>query len=205
MTDNSYMEDIEDLKKRAGEHIYLIIMFICSVAILLFAPFLGSAIGLEWTLPNTVAGWIVWVITRLLVAILNVIIFYCFIKQGEKNSKNDPNKLKADEILNRVQKDKDKRPLSPKEWKAKNYGKKMVFVFFGTLITAIGVSQALLNYDFNALFTYAFTVIMGIVFGILQMKSTEYYWTVTYLEYANYIATNIHSMEIKTNSEESNL
>ena len=32
--------------------------------------------------------------------------------------------------------------------------------------------------------TYLFTIIMGLIFGILQMRTAEEYWTNEYLEYA---------------------
>jgi hypothetical protein len=58
-------------------------------------------------------------------------------------------------------------PKSPKEWKRAVYGKKMASVFVLSVVSVIGLTQAILTFDVVSMMTYAFTIIMGIIFGIL--------------------------------------
>lgn len=71
------------------------IIAVASLFALFFIPMLGTEIGLAWVLPTTTAGWVVYIITKLLVAGLNVLIFHCFVQQAKVNSLNHPNYLLA--------------------------------------------------------------------------------------------------------------
>lgn len=144
---------------------------------------LGTSIGLGWNTPNTVTGWIVWITIKLIVAILNVLIFHCFLQQAKINIKDDENYKKAREIL-RKQKDKESLPRSPKKFNAQQYGGKGVSIFIASALTTVALTQAFLTYDYVALLTYVFTILSGIVFGIITMKGAEEYWTNEYLSYA---------------------
>ena len=58
--------------------LYYFIIGIVSMIALCFLPMIGSDIGLAWNLPDTQIGWIVWVTIKTIVAVLNVLIFHCF-------------------------------------------------------------------------------------------------------------------------------
>ena len=165
-----------------------IIIAIISLFSLFFLPMLGSTVGLAWVLPNTVAGWVVYVVSKLLVAALNIIIFHCFILQAKVNSKDHPNYLAAIDILRRVEDKKELAPRSPSQYFAGLYGKKGTAIFFSTIIAAVGLTQAVLTFDWISMLTYFFTILMGIIFGILEMNQTEIYWTEEYLNYAKDVA-----------------
>lgn len=160
-----------------------VIIGVVSLISLVFLPMLGSSVGLDWDIPNTAVGWIVWVTVKLIVAVLNVVIFYCFMQQAKVNVKDDENYKKAVAIL-MEQKDKDVIPRSPKKWTASQYGKKGTTIFVTTALSTVALTQAMLTFDYVAMLTFLFTIIMGLIFGILQMKTAEEYWTTEYLKYA---------------------
>lgn len=160
------------------------IIAIASLFALFFIPMLGTEIGLAWVLPTTTAGWMVYIITKLLVAGLNVLIFHCFVQQAKINSLNHPNYLLAQEILGNIKADEAEKALSPKEYFSGVYGRKMVLVFLSSAVSAIGLTQAILTFDLVSMLTYLFTIVVGIIAGLLEMAKDEIYWQESYLKYA---------------------
>ena len=57
-------------------------------------------------------------------------------------------------------------------------------IFISSILSAIGFSQAILMFDLMAFLSYSFTIIMGCVFGFMQMNKAEEYYTSEYLAYA---------------------
>lgn len=177
---------VDNARLKAKQWMYYLIIGVVSLITLIFLPMVGSTAGLAWAIPNTVVGWIVWVAVKLIVAGLNVLIFHCFIMQGKLNIKDDPRFLEAKAILNLIH-NKEEIPLSPSQWTARTYGTKGVTIFITTALGCVALSQAILTFDWISMLTYLFTIIMGVIFGILQMKSTEEWWTDDYLKYAKYV------------------
>lgn len=165
---------------------YYALIGVISLIALFFLPMIGSEAGLEWNLPTTTVGWIVYIVSKLLVATINILIFHCFVQQGKVNIRNNPKFLEANEILVNV-KLKEDCPRSPAEYNHTIYGKKSVAIFVTTLLSAIGLTQAVLTFDWISMLTYFFTILMGLVFGIIQMNDTEQYWTEEYWRYAKKI------------------
>ena len=164
---------------------YYILVGVVSFISLVFLPMIGSTIGLGWNIPDTTVGWIVWVGSKIIVATLNVLIFHCFMCQAKLNVKDNENYKKAREILIDV-KLKEVKPRSPRKWNAEQYGKKGVTIFITSSMTVVALTQAVLSFDYISMLTYLFTIIMGLICGILQMRTAEEYWTREYLEYALY-------------------
>lgn len=178
-------------KIKAG--LYYCIIAIISIIALVFLPALGSTVGIGLALPTTVAGWIIYITTKLIVAVINVLIFHCFRLQGKLNVSQDPNYLRAQELLRNYGKLKNYIPLSPAAWNKKQWSSKGITLFITSILSVFALTQAILSFDYIAMLTYLFTIIMGLVFGILQMKKEEEYWTLGYLEYAEYITNNINT------------
>lgn len=174
---------------------YYALIGIISCIALFFLPMVGSEAGLDWKLPNTAVGWIVFVISKLLVATLNILIFHCFTLQGKVNISSDPRYVEANEILQTVKSQDAINPRSPSEWSKEVYGKKGITIFATSLVSAVGLTQAVLTFDWISMLTYLVTVVMGIVFGILQMNQTEIYWTEEYLRYAKKVKADIFEQE----------
>lgn len=175
---------MKDKFDKLKQYQYYVVIGIISVFALFFLPMLGSEVGVDLKLPNTVAGWIVYITTKILVAIINMLIFHSFIKQGKINILDDPKYKEACLILSDIQPDPEFIPKSPKEWAKETYSKKGTTIVITSVLSAVGLTQAVLTFDWVSLLTYFFVIVMGIVFGIFQMNNTEIYWTEEYLLYA---------------------
>lgn len=168
---------------KVKQYLNYIIIGIVSLIALVFLPMLGSTVGLNWNIPNTVVGWIVWVAVKLIVATLNVLVFHCFMQQAKVNVKDNENYKRARDILIN-QKEREVLPKSPNKWSSQQYIKKGTTIFISTGLSTIALTQAILSFDYVSMLTYLFTVVMGLIFGTLQMKTAEEYWTEEYLQYA---------------------
>lgn len=161
-----------------------VIIAVLSITCLFFFPMLGTELGVAWRFPTTPAGWTVFIITKLSIAAINMLIFHCFVQQAKVNSLTHPNYVMACEILNKVETCDIEKPKSPKEYFAEVYGKKGIFVFLTSALSAIGLTQAVLTFDLVSMLTYLFTILVGVIAGLIEMSKDELYWQETYLRYA---------------------
>lgn len=173
---------------------YYAIIGIISLIALFFLPMIGSTAGLAWNLPNTVAGWCVYVLSKLIVAVINILIFHCFVQQAKVNIKDNEKFLEAQSILITAEIEKVK-PRGPKDYLHNLYGKKSISLFITTVLSAIGLTQAVLAFDWMAMLTYFFTILMGVIFGIIQMNETEQYWIEEYWQYAKQVEQDLAEAE----------
>lgn len=173
----------ENFKSKLNSNIYYILAFAMSFTVLFFFPFFGSELNLKMKLPNTVAGWILYVIDKSLVSGLNLGIFYAFNEQGRINVRDNERYKKAIEIL-AIEKPKEYRPRSVAEWKRKTYSTKGIGIVFGTLATLVGIGNAVLKYDYVLLLTYILTILIAIVCGAMQMLKAEDYYCNEFYDYA---------------------
>lgn len=173
---------------------YVVIAVISLIA-LFFIPMLGTEVGLSWTFPTTMAGWVVYVSTKLLVAAINILIFHCFVQQAKVNSLSHPNYMAATELLNELEPDHEEIPPSPTEYFRGVYGKKGALVFITSALSAVSLTQAVLTFDLVSMLTYLFTIILGVIAGLLEMAKDEIYWQQTYLQYAKYAKANAKRKE----------
>lgn len=179
--------DQDQIKEKAKRYLYYIIIGLVSIVFVVFLPFVGSEGDIVSRFPTTTTGWIVWAISNVTTAILNVVIYICFMEQGELNSKDDPKYIEANQILEKVESVKKKKPLSPKEWKKRQYSTKGVITFCSTLMSLIGLSNAILRWDYTIFLVYLAAIVIGIVFGLMQMKKSELYWTDEFNQYARFM------------------
>ena len=159
---------------------------IISLCAMFVIPCFGSTVGMEWNFPNSVVGWIVFITSKLTVAIVNILIFHGFIKQSRINIRDNPNYLEAMKILNDVGR-KTYTPRSLAEINKKEYGHKMITIFISSMFSAFSFSQAILTFDITSLISYSITVLFGIIFGLLEMKKYEDYYTHEFVDYAKYV------------------
>lgn len=177
------MNESSTARMKARQNIYYIIIAIISFITVAFLPMVGSTVGLEWNLPDTTVGWIVWAVTRLVISIINVLLFYSFMEQAKLNVKDNERYQQANEILLKSKK-KEHEPKSPSKWQAEQYGKKATKIFLGSAMSVVAFGQAILSYDWVSMLSYLFTLAMGLIFGVMQMKKAEAYWTTEYYAYA---------------------
>ena len=169
--------------QKIREWLYYILVGVISIVMLVFMPMLGTTAGLQWVLPTTTAGWIVYVISKLCSAGFNISLFHCFNKQGKLNIQHNPNYIEARKLLKQYD-HQESSPRSPHEYHKDIYGKKGLTIFLTTLLGTVGLSQAILTFDGKEFLVQLIALILGLIMGILQMKDTETFWTEEYLEYA---------------------
>lgn len=183
MDDNEAMRASNEAREKAKQNMYYILIGIVSFISVAFLPMVGSTVGLGWKLPDTPTGWVVWAISRLIVATINVLIFYSFMEQAKLNVAKDPHYIEATAILLKAKK-ADHAPRSPQKWQALQYGKRGTKIFISSAMSVVALGQAILSFDWVSMLAYIFTIAMGVVFGVLQMKKAEAYWTDEYYRYA---------------------
>lgn len=177
--------------------LYYVLIGVVSFIALAFLPFIGSNIGLKWAIPDTTAGWVVWAATRLIISVINVLMFHCFMEQAKINIRENENYKKANELLQKTKK-KERPPRSPRKWNAEQYGKKGTSIFLASALATVALTQAILTFDWIALLTYLFTIVLGVIFGVIQMKRAELYWTTEYYDYAVIYAAKEEECETNT-------
>ena len=175
-------------------YIYYGLIFLLSLCMLIFLPMIGSTQDIGYNLPNTKIGWIVFIVTKSVVAVINVLIFHCFICQAKVNVKDDPNYVEANEILGKLK--KEVKPRSPKQFFTKEYSVKGTTTFIFSALSVVALTNAILTFDAIAFISYLLTLIMGTVFGIIEMKKVELFWTEEYHEYALNFASEAVKYEV---------
>lgn len=165
---------------------YIIIGIISFIA-LVFLPTIGSSAAVGIILPTTIAGWAVWITTKLIVAVINILIFHCFVMQGRDTAKETDEYKEAQKILKIINPKQKTKILAPEIWTAREYKTKGLTIFLTSAASVFALSQAILTYDWISMLTYLFVIIFGIVFGILEQRKVFDKWSVGYLEYANFL------------------
>ena len=183
MNENEALSASNEAREKAKQNMYYILIGIISFISVAFLPMVGSTVGLGWKLPDTPTGWVVWAISRLIIATINVLIFYSFMEQAKLNVAKDPHYIEATEILLKAKK-ADHTPRSPQKWQALQYGKRGTKIFISSAMSVVALGQAILSFDWVSMLAFIFTIAMGVVFGILQMKKAEAYWTDEFYRYA---------------------
>ena len=181
--DKQIEQEDDSIRQTLKQGMYYIIIAVISLISVVFLPMLGTTLGLGWKLPDTTAGWVVWGVSRAIVATINVLLFHSFMEQAKLNIKDNEHYKEAREILMKVNK-KERKPKSPAQWNAAQYGKKGTSIFLSSAMSVVAIGQAVLSYEWATALAFLFTIGMGIIFGIMQMKKAETYWTTEYYEYA---------------------
>lgn len=166
---------------------YYALVIVISLFAVFFLPMLGSEANVGWKLPNTFVGWVIYIFTKILVAVINVLLFYCFMEQAKVNVKDNPFYIEANEILRRYGLSDGLLPRDPETWEHQEYKTKGITIAVTTILSAVGLTQAILTFDWVSMLTYFFTIVIGVVFGVIQMNKAEVYWTVEYWQYAKMI------------------
>ena len=188
--------------KRFEQYAYYLLIGIISFVSLAFLPMLTSSFDVGYELPKTAAAWGLWAGSRAAVSILNILIFHCFVKQGNVNTKNDQNRLEAEKILSIITEEEEYKPRSPKKFFSGEYLKKLPFILFSTALSLVAFGDAILRFDPITFLSYLFTVIMAIVFGVLEMFKVEEYYKVEMLKYAKNHALELEKEKVEKEYDE---
>lgn len=182
------------LKEYLRLYTYYILIGILSLMATIVFPMLNSMADIVGTFPQDSAGWTMYIIIRALIIVMNMLIFSLFIQQARINIKDDENFKKANEILGKF-KPKEYRPRSVKEFIVKEYAKKGTTLAITSVASLFVIGNAVINYDYMLLIATVFTVIMSVVFGIIEMKKVELYYITEYLDYAINIEKNANQLK----------
>lgn len=161
---------------------YFIIGILAAIAVF-FLPMLGSSVGLAFVIPNTVAGWIVYVSTKLCIVVINLLIYDQFMKRAKVNVKDDPKFIEAEKILT-AELDGVDDALPAEYYIKRMYRSKMASTAIFTLLGVFGFTNAILTFDWVSMLSYTFTIIMALTFGWISMGEAEVIWIEQHYKYA---------------------
>lgn len=156
-----------------------IIIGILSLISVFFLPMLGTEVGLGFKVPNTWAGWVVWILTKLCIVVINILLLDQFIKQAKVNVRDNEHFLEADAYYT-IKTEEDEYLPTPKEFISKLYKNKGITTTITSALSVFGLTSAILTFDWVSMLTYLFTIVFGIIFGWMTMNNVEEYWTDTY-------------------------
>lgn len=112
-----------------------IIIGVLSLISVFFLPMLGTEVGIGFKVPNTAAGWIVWILTKLCIVAINIILLDQFIKQAKVNIRDNENFVEANEYYYSRTEEEEYLP-APKEYIGSLYKRKGISM---TITSALSV------------------------------------------------------------------
>ena len=177
---------MNEVNKIFNNNRHYIVIGILSLIAVFFLPMLGSDIGLGFNIPNTFAGWVVYIITKCCIVTINLLIFDQFIKRAKVNVKDNPKFIEAENILN-SEIDYNEKIIPAEILIKKMYKNKMTTTAIFTILGVFGFTNAILTFDWVSMLSYTFTIIMGLVFGWIAMGDAEIIWIENHYKYAKKI------------------
>lgn len=194
-------EKSKNLREQLKLYTYYILIAILSLLSVIVFPILNSTADISDTFPKDPTGWVMYCLIRVLVVVMNMLIFTNFLQQSKLNVKDEVNYKRANQILGRC-KPKDYHPRSPKQYLTKEYTVKGAFLVVGTVASLFVIGNAIINYDYMLLIATVFSVITSIVFGIMTMRKAEIYYVSEYLDYALLIEKKLNQKVTRKEIEE---
>lgn len=179
-----------EIRRKLNDSAYFIIIGLISLLTVFLPPLfmgcLSSDIGLAF--PKNVEGWILWCIMNVSTAIANISLLVLFKLQAKKNSRNDPNFKKANEILNRLSGVKEIFiPRSPHQMDAGDYTKKIIAIIISTFTASITLTSLVLSFSWMTLLSCLVSIIITLCVSWITMINNEEYWCEEYILYAEMI------------------
>lgn len=166
---------------------YYILIAGISIVSLAIIPMLQSTIDASFKFPQTTAAWMLWIGSRICITILNLLIFHCFICQADLNTQENESRKEAEGILGQIKKSKELIPQSKEQFLSGEYKHKIPTLILSTVVSLIAFGPAVLTFDLVTFLTYLFTVIVAIVFGIIEMLKVESYYKTELIRYAKWL------------------
>lgn len=189
----------KEIRRKLNDSAYFIMIGLISLLTVFIPPLfmgcLSSDIGLAF--PKTVEGWILWSIMNVSTAIANISLLILFKLQAKKNSRNDPNFKKANEILNKLAGIREVFiPRSPQKMNAADYSKKVIAIITSTFTASITLTSLILSFSWLTLLSCLVSIIITLVVSWITMINNEQYWCEEYLLYAQLLEEK-HKEEMK--------
>lgn len=173
--------------------------------VLFIVPVLAGGLNAKdfaYYLPKSLPGWIVfWAIRGGTVA-GNMCVYGLFKAQAKTNSKDNPNFIEANRLIDKQNGKKGFIPVSPKKKAVKDWTTKGIVVFITTALESVVIGSLILNWDLMTFLSCITSSITAVLFGIVAMIKDEVYWTEEYLLYAQYITNKAHESVKEPETEE---
>lgn len=172
--------DEQNIREKFSLNFYYCLIFLLSLLVMtvapMFTPSANTDLGISAIFPHSVIGWAIYVCTKVFVAVVNLLLFHCFVKQAKLNIRDNEKYIAACKIYEMYH-PKEYNPRGPKQYFGQLYRKKGIMIFLTSMLSAVVLTNAILSFDVTAFVTYCITIVMGLIFGILKMKEVETYWT----------------------------
>lgn len=183
---------------------YYMVISVILLIILFVVPFIAGGItasDFSYYLPKNLEGWIIFWAIRAGTVVGNLSIYGLFKAQAKTNSKDNPNYIKACEIMNKMSGKKGFIPMSPKQKAFKDWSTKGLTVFITTAAESIVIGSLIIGFDVMTFLSCITSCITACLFGIVAMVKDEVYWTEEYLLYAEYTEKQLSQEQSKTEKE----
>lgn len=198
------VEARKEVRKVLNDSAYYIIIGLISMLSIFIPPLfmgcLSSDIGLAF--PKNIEGWILYLIMNISTAIANISLLVLFKLQAKKNSRNNENFKKANDILNRLAGRKEIFiPRSPARMNAADYTRKVIAIIVSTFTASITLTSLILSFDWMTLLSCLVSIIVTLCISWITMINNELYWTEEYLLYAQMVEKKQAELSAKINEE----
>lgn len=178
---------MEEIKKKIEEAAYYLIIAIVSAIALIVPPICAGGIYGDFGIyfPSDPPGWIVWGVSNCAVVVMNLSILTLFKLQAKRNCADDPNYLKAAEILSSLRKKgSEGRPMSPAAMNSKDYATKGLSLAITSVASFVAIGSIAMSFDAMAFLSALISVASAVCMGWVTMMRNEEYWRHEYLTYA---------------------
>lgn len=190
---------LETFKQYAS---YGVITLIIIITVFIVPIIAGGITADDWSywIPDDTFGWICWWAMKIGTVIGNLAVFALFKAQGKTNARDNPNYIKAKDLLAKKNGEKGFVPKSPAQYQAKTWTTKGISVFLLTGAETVVIGSLIVSWDLMTFISCIVSSITAIIFGIVQMIKDEVYWTDEYLLYAEYITKQESQIEKEENA-----
>ena len=166
--------------------IYMIIVLVTALVVVIPPLVSGCLYGdVGMFFPKDVEGWILWGITNGGTSIGNVSLLVLFKMQAKRNVRDDENFKKANEILNRLAREKSVLiPRSPGKMNFQDYSHKVIPIVMSTVSSFLVLTSVVVNFSAITLISTIVSAAITLSTSWATMLKNEEYWTDEYLLYA---------------------
>lgn len=189
---------MDDIRTKLNLNFYYVLIFLLSLMVMtvapMFSPNVNTDLGVAAIFPHTLVGWAIYICTKLFVGVVNLLLFHCFVKQAKINIKDNEKFIEACKIYEMYH-PREYNPRSPKQYFGQLYRKKGIMIFLTSMLSAVVLTNAILQFDLTSFVTYCMTILMGLIFGVLKMKEVENYWTSEFYDSAMRLKNKYNKQE----------
>ena len=169
--------------------IYMIIVLVTALVVVIPPLVSGCLYGdVGMFFPKDAEGWILWGITNGGTSIGNVSLLVLFKMQAKRNVRDNENFKKANEILNKLAREKSVLiPRSPGKMNLQDYSSKVIPIVISTVSSFLVLTSVVVNFSVITLISTIVSATITLSTSWATMLKNEEYWTEEYLLYAEMV------------------